>query len=50
MTPLIVKNTIISDATTWRVTYNCHSDQILKCRVQCHKPLYARNLQMFVIS
>jgi hypothetical protein len=25
MTPLVVRMTIISDATTWSVTYKCHS-------------------------
>jgi hypothetical protein len=26
MTPLVVRMTIINDATTWSVTYKCHSD------------------------
>ncbi len=26
MTPLVIRMTIIIDATTWSFTYNCHSD------------------------
>jgi hypothetical protein len=26
MTPLVVRMTIINDATTWSIIYNCHSD------------------------